>query len=145
MRTYLNDTVYNGFPTDLRVLKDAIIDTTVVSGHGSIAGETNFVTTDKIYLLSTHEVWEDDDGNANSGIDRFDTAYFNTRQLDYYASLNVTTSNPAGASKVGRTYWWLRSATSPNFYSFHAVMSNGGWGYNPGHYYSGVSLVFRIA
>ena len=141
MRAYLNDDVYGSVSARF---KNAIIDTTVVSGHGSTTGETNFVTTDKLYLLATHEIWEDDDGNPNGGIDKFDTAYFNTRQLDYYASLSVTTSNPSGATKDG-SVWWTRSATSPNFYSFHAVMSNGSWGYYPGSYSTGIAFAFRLA
>ena len=145
MRAFLNDDVYG---TASARFKNAIIDTTVVSGHGSTTGETNFVSTDKIYLLSTHEIWEDDDGNPNDGIDKFDTAYFNTRQLDYYASLNVTTSNPSGATKLSQgleSWWWTRSVTSPNFYSFHAVMDEGSWGYIPAHYLRGVSPAFRLA
>ena len=96
MRTYVNTDIYNALPTEL---KNGIIDTTIVSGHGITAGETNFTSTDKLYLLSTHEVWEDVDGNTSSGIDRYDTAYANTRQLDYYKGLNVTTSSYSGVIK----------------------------------------------
>ena len=39
MRTYVNNDIYNALPSDL---KSKIIDTTVVSGHGSTSGETNF-------------------------------------------------------------------------------------------------------
>ena len=54
MRTYVKETIYNAFPEEL---KENIKDTYVVSGHGSTSGETNFTTTDKVYLLSTKEVW----------------------------------------------------------------------------------------
>ena len=54
MRTFVNNDIYNAIPSEL---KNAIIDTTVVSGHGSTSGETNFTSTDKLYLLSTAEVW----------------------------------------------------------------------------------------
>ena len=94
MRTYVNSNIYNALPTEL---KNGIINTIVVSGHGNTVGETNFTSTDKLYLLSTHEVYEDDDGNTSNGIDRYDTAYNNTRQLDYYSSQNITTSNYSGA------------------------------------------------
>ncbi|MBR1718694.1 MAG: hypothetical protein IJ715_05440 [Bacilli bacterium] len=96
MRTYVNTDIYNALPTEL---KNGIIDTTIVSGHGITAGETNFTSTDKLYLLSTHEVWEDVDGDTSSGIDHYDTAYNNTRQLDYYKGLNVTTSSYSGVIK----------------------------------------------
>ena len=145
IRTFVNNDIYNALAT---VVKDNIIDTTVVSGHGKTTTETNFISIDKLYLLSTHEIWEDDDGNPNDGIDMFDTAYFNTRQLDYYASLNATTSNPSGATKLSQgleSWWWTRSVTSPNFYSFHAVMDEGSWGYIPAHYLRGVSPAFRLA
>ena len=133
MRTYLNSTsdttsIYNSLPT---TIKNAIIDTTVVSGHGSKSGETNFTSTDKLYLLSTHEVWEDDDGNTNAGIDFYDTTYHNTRQLDYYANLGVTTSNKSGAIKQyngSNALWWLRSARIYGTSNFHVVTSDGNWG-----------------
>ena len=145
MRTYVNNDIYNALPV---VIKNAIIDTTVVSGHGSTSGETNFTSTDKLYLLSSHEVWEDVDGNTSSGLDYIDTAYNNTRQLDYYKELNVTTSNYSSAIKKNGTsnsYWWLRSASSFGTYDFTGVSNNGNWNYNSANYTYGVSPAFRIA
>ena len=145
MRTYVNNDIYNALPS---AIKNAIIDTTVVSGHGSTTGETNFTTTDKLYLLSTHEVWEDVDGNTSLGPDYNDTAYNNTRQLDYYKVLNVTTSNYSSAIKKNGTsnsYWWLRSASSFGTYDFTGVSNNGNWNYNSANYTYGVSPAFRIA
>ena len=144
MRTYVNTDIYNALPTEL---KNGIIDTTVVSGHGDTSGETNFTSTDKIYLLSAHEIYEDDDGNTSSGIDRIDTAYVNTRQLDYYKGLNVTTSSYSGAIKQrnGSNYvWWLRSAYSSNTYSFSNVSYSGDWHGNIANSTYGVSPAFRI-
>ena len=144
MRTYVNNDIYNALPA---VIKNAIIDTTVVSGHGNTLGETNFTSTDKLYFLSTHEVWEDDDGNTNDGIDYRDTAYHNTRQLDYYKGLNVTTSNYSSAIKKNGTansYWWLRSAYSSDAYIFFRVTGNGGWSNNLANNSHGVSPAFRI-
>ena len=147
MRTYVNNDIYNALPS---AIKNVIIDTTVVSGHGSTTGETNFTTTDKLYLLSTHEVWEDVDGDTSSGPDYYDTAYHNTRQLDYYKGLNVTTSNHSSAIKKNGTsniYWWLRSAYSGNngIGMFYYVT---GSGFRDSVYASntyGVSPAFRIA
>ncbi len=65
-------------------LKKSIIDTYVVSGHGGV-DSSNFITTDKIYLLSPHEIWEDLDNTLEN-----DTAYNQTRQLDYFKSMNIT-------------------------------------------------------
>ena len=146
MRTYVNTDIYNALPTEL---KNGIIDTTVVSGHGYTAGETNFTSTDKLYLLSTHEVWEDVDGNTSGGIDYYDTAYNNTRQLDYYAGFNVTTSSysDSGAKKQLNalySYWWLRSAYSYRTNVFNYVSGNGGWSNYFANSASGVSPTFRI-
>ena len=143
MRTYVNNDIYNALPS---AIKNVIIDTTVVSGHGSTTGETNFTSTDKLYLLSTHEVWEDVDGNTSSGIDYRDTTYHNTRQLDYYKGLNVTTSNYSSAIKKNGTsnsWWWLRSAYSNNTNAFGNVSNSGYW--NSYSVASGVSPAFRIA
>ena len=143
MRTYVNTDIYNALPTEL---KNGVIDTTVISSHG-LNDSNNFTSTDKIYLLSTHEVWEDVDGNTSSGIDYYDTAYNNTRQLDYYAGLNVTTSSYSGAIKQRNglnNTWWLRSANSYYANTFNRVHNYGGWGnfYAYGTY--GVSPAFRI-
>ena len=144
MRTYVNSDIYNTLPV---ALKSAIIDTTVISGHGSTAGETNFTSTDKIYLLSTHELWDDVDGNVTSGPDYYDTAYHNTRQLDYYAELNVTTSSYNGAIKLkngSNSYWWLRSVYSTNVNNFHGVGNYGGCSNGIATTAVGVSPAFRI-
>ena len=144
MRTYVNTDILNALPTEL---KNGIIDTTVVSGHGSTAGETNFTSTDKIYLLSDHEVYEDVDGNTSSGIDRYDTAYANTRQLDYYKGLNVTTSSYSGAIKQlngSNYYWWLRSAGSDRTRNFFGVGGIGTCDSYSAASTSGVSPAFRI-
>ena len=145
MRTYVNTDIYNALPTEL---KNGITDTTVVSGHGSTSGETNFTSTDKLYLLSTHEVWEDVDGDTSKGIDSYDTAYANTRQLDYYKGLNVTTSSYSGAKKQrngSNDYWWLRSAYSHSTDDFYFVTTYGNWNISSAYNARGVSPAFRIA
>ena len=101
MRTFVNSDIYNVLPSEI---KNAIIDTTVVSGHGSTSGEENFTSTDKLYLLSPKEIYTDFSGN--------DTAKDLTRTLDYYKNLRVTTSNYSGAIKKKGTItseWWLRT------------------------------------
>ncbi len=157
MRAFLNSTTYayenidystTGIYSSLpKVIRDAICDTTVVSGHND-NDTANFTTTDKLYLLSTHEVWEDVDGNTNSGIDYYDTAYHNTRQLDYYKGLNVTTSNYSSAIKkngYSNWWWWLRSPISTNTSYFNNVNSSGIWDRNSATNPVGVSPAFRIA
>ena len=143
MRTYLNGEFLAKLPSDLQsVIADTT--TTVVSGHGS-EDSSNFESTDKIYLLSTKEVWVDGSSNAvSSG----DTAYNTTRQLDYYANNNVTTSNYSGAIKNyagSAAWWWLRAAYSSYTDSFLGVGSDGDWS-NPDadSTRGGVAPAFRI-
>lgn len=88
MYTYLNTTIYNKLPDDLKAL---VIDTYTVSGHGESDTE-NLISTDKLYLLSTGEVWHVDEEDPSSSaylITTFDTAYHDTRQLDYYNKMEV--------------------------------------------------------
>ena len=143
MRTYLNNDIYDSLPAELKV---GIIDTKVISSHGSNDLE-NFNTNDKIYLLSTHEVWEDVDETSNNGIDDYDIAYDNTRQLDYYSNLGITTSNYLGAIKQNSgtdAWWWLRSSIFVNNRNFFVSISYGSWNGVSSVFDYGVSPAFRI-
>ena len=140
MYTFVNNDIYNSLPSEI---KNAIIDTTVVSSHGSTSGETNFTSTDKLYLLSTAEVWAQ--GSSNQII--YDTARDNTRQLDYYKNLGVTTNNYSGAIKKNGTsasIWWLRAAFSTSTYPFLIVHPNGDFGNKLAYYSNGVAPAFRL-
>ena len=142
MRTYVNTTVYNALPSDLQ---NVIATTTVVSGHGSTSGEANFISRDKLYLLSTKEVWGKD--GTSKAISN-DTAEAATRQLDYYKNKGVTTSNYSGTIKQYNSsnyYWWLRSAASNRTITFFIVSNNGGWGAITAINTIGVAPAFRIA
>ena len=140
MRTYVNETIYNAFPEEL---KESLIDTYVVSGHGSNSGETNFTTTDKLYLLSPKEVL----GEVSN-----DTSKEQTRQLDYYKSIGVTTDNYSGAIKNNNgsaSCWWLRSANynnTNNYYSnrFYRVSEYGDSYHDFATNTYGVAVAFRI-
>ena len=143
MRSYVNTDIYNALS---EVIRSAIINTTVISGHGETSGETNFTSIDKLYLLSTHEVWKDVDGDTSIGIDKYDTAYYNTRQLDYYAGSNVTTSNYSSAIKQynnTNSWWWLRSSSGSVDY-FYNVSGFGSWATTSASFMHGVSPAFRI-
>ena len=140
MRTFVNNDIYNAIPSEIR---NAIIDTTVVSGHGSTSGETNFTSTDKLYLLSTAEVWAQ--GSQNTI--KKDTARDVTRQLDYYKNLGVTTSNTSGAIKKNGTSasaWWLRAAISTGSDNFYVVGTDGDWHDVTANSSRGVSSAFRL-
>ena len=141
MRTYANGDFLNKLPEELR---NVIIETKVVSGHGSTSGETNFTSTDKIYLLSAHEVWEDGTSNqVSSGV----TTYDNTRQLDYYKNIGVTTNNYSGTIKkyTGSGYnLWLRAARSNTDTRFLIVDNSGDWNISNANGDHGFAPAFRI-
>ena len=137
MRTFVNNDIYNAIPSEI---KNAIIDTTVVSGHGSTSGETNFTSTDKLYLLSPKEIYT----NFSSSLD---SAKDLTRALDYYTNIGLTTSSYSGAIKKNGTSassWCLRAASSNITISFLSVISNGDWGNNTANSTDGVSPAFRL-
>ena len=139
MRTFVNNDIYNAIPSEI---KNVIIDTTVVSGHGKSDTE-NFTSTDKLYLLSTAEVWAQGSSNTIST----DTARDNTRQLDYYKNLGTSTSNYSGAIKKNGTSassWWLRTAYSNTAFTFLFVSNSGGWSANNATIASGVAPAFRL-
>ena len=113
MRTFVNNDIYNALPSEL---KSAIIDTTVVTGEGTIEDpdegtEKNEIvtSTDKLYLLAPAEIWSDwKDSNMSS----YDPAINETRQLDYYKTKKTTMNYTTPAiKKKGNplNYWALRS------------------------------------
>ena len=132
MRTFVNNDIYNLLPSEI---KNAIIDTTVVSGHGS-EDTANFTSTDKLYLLAPKEIYTDFD-------DTDDAAKDLTRTLDYYTNIGVTTSSYSGAIKE-KSYWWLRAATSRVSNGFLRVGNFGGWSAGFANYPYGVAPAFRI-
>ena len=141
MRTFVNNDIYNAIPSEI---KNAIIDTTVVSGHGSTSGEENFTSTDKLYLLAPGEVWSDWKTSRGAS---YDTAKDLTRTLDYYTSIGVTTSNYSGAIKKNGTSasgWWLRAAYSKTTTYFFSVYDNGDWRASYADSTLGVAPAFRL-
>ena len=140
MRTFINNDIYNSLPKDL---KNGIINTTVVSGHGS-EDTTNFTSIDKLYLLSTAEIWAQGTSNKITS----DSARNMTRQLDYYKAQGTSTDNYSAAIKKHDTiknYWGLRSSSSNSNFAFHYVTSSGNHNGDNGLAGSiGVSPAFRI-
>ena len=135
-----NSVIYNALPEDL---KQVIVDTKVISGHGQ-NDSTNFTSIDKLYLLATKEIWGKD---GTSHTINYDTSDNQTRQLDYYKSIGITTDNYRGAIKryqESSKQWWTRSACSSINNCFYYVWSDGDWStfntYNP----HGVAPAFRV-
>ena len=143
MRTFVNNDIYNAFSDEI---KNAIIDTTVVSGFGP-DDTANFTSTDKLYLLAPGEVYSDWKTITINGEPLYDTAKNLTRTLDYYKNLGVTTINSSGAGKKNGTYdsyWWLRTATAITGSYFYDVSNNGDWSNYDANYTGGVAPAFRI-
>ena len=136
MRTFVNNDIYNAIPSEI---KNAIIDTTVVSGYGSEDTE-NFTSTDKLYLLAPKEIY-------TKWSDSIDTAKDLTRTLDYYKNLGVTISNYSGAIKKNGTsaaLWWFRAAGYYVTNTFLSVDDSGSWFTNDATNSNGVAPAFRI-
>ena len=143
MRTFVNNDIYNAIPSEI---KNAIIDTTVVSGFGP-DDTANFTSTDKLYLLAPGEVYSDWKTITINGEPLYDTAKNLTRTLDYYKNLGVTTINSSGAGKKNGTYdsyWWLRTATAITGSYFYDVSNNGDWSNYDANYTGGAAPAFRI-
>ena len=147
MYKFLNDesdssSIINLLPKEL---KNVIKPTITVSGRGREDTVEYFTSTDKLYLLSTAEIWSQGTFNTINT----DTARDKTRQLDYYNSKGVTTSNKDGAIKKNSEetvlWWWLRSADSNNNgdYFYH-VYASGDWSSTYAYSPIGVSPAFRI-
>ena len=135
MRTFVNNDIYNALPADLR---NGIINTTTISSHGS-SDSANFLSTDKLYLLATAELYE-------NGED-IDTAKNLTRQLDYYKSIGVTINSYSGAIKKSGTTatdWWLRSFYKTNNQHVYSVLRTGRVAHSMASLSIGVSPAFRI-
>ena len=131
LRGYVNNEFFNKLPTDLQ---DSIIETKVISGHGT-NDESDFETVDKVYLLSTKEVYN---GNGTTAKDK-------QRQLDYYASKNVTGNASEYTIKKyngENTKWWLRTKYSAYTWYMHYVNIDGKVSYGGGS--CGISPAFRI-
>ena len=149
MRTYVNGDLYNKLPEEL---KKNIIDTKVVTGHGW-NDTSNFTSTDKLYLLSGHEVYEDD---VNDKISEYDTAYNQTRQLDFYKSKNVLSNSPWNSDTIilqkdvlkynngASAFWLLRAPNSYNGAGFLGVYGGSFWDSAASFLPLGLAPAFRI-
>ena len=134
VRKYINEIIYKALPSNLQ---NAVIDTKVISSHGNTLGETNFESTDKLYLLSPVEIW-----NSGNG---FDTADNESKQLDYYKNISVTIHGGATKEFNGsKIYWWLRDDNSNTSYNFFCSGISGEIGADSSTNYYGISPAFRI-
>ena len=154
MRQYLNETIYNLLPNDL---KSVIVDTNVVSSYGRLES-ANFESTDKIFLLDLIELAGENNYRIND-----DSLINHTRQLDYYENLRVTNeesvyyylshdrlkkgyyegAEPYGMSYIGVPYW-LRTADLSIKNNFGLINYDGEATFQSSTGYLGVSPAFKI-
>ena len=135
IRTYANGDFLQKLPSDLQ---NVIISTDVISGGSETP---NITSNDKIYLLSAHEVLENNTDH--------DAAYNQTRQLDYYKSKGVVTDNCSGAIKQfdnSNSFWWLRTSDSNIKVNniFLLINDDGSWGSDFANSPTGFAPAFRI-
>ena len=99
-------------PAEIQSKAKAVTKMTDNKGGGS-AG-TPSATTDKVFLLSSTEVWGDLQSDGT--------------QYEYYKSKGVSTSSYSGAASS--SYHWTRSVDPSHSTHFRYVFSNGDWNDN---------------
>ena len=140
IRTYINNNIYNALPSDLQ---NIILTTKVISSYAKY-DSANFETEDKLYLLSSEEVFGD---FATSSMAGHDTSVGTSKQLDYYKNQGVTLSNFEKSIKQyegSNYYWWLRSVPASNPWCVLDVANTRGWSNTSANGYDGISPAFRI-
>ena len=141
IRTYINNNIYNALPSDLQ---NIILTTKVISSYAKY-DSANFETEDKLYLLSSEEVFGD---FATSSMAGHDTSVGTSKQLDYYKNQGVTLSNFEKSIKQyegSNYYWWLRSVPAGDPWCVLDVANTRGWSNTSANGYDGISPAFRIA
>ena len=103
-------------PAEIQSKAKAVTKMTDNKGGGGAGAPS--ATTDKVFLLSSTEVWGNLDGDGT--------------QYEYYASKGVSTSSYSGASSSNRH--WTRSVSPSISTYFRYVSSNGDWGSNDATY-----------
>jgi hypothetical protein len=141
---YTESGIYEHLPEALR---KNIIKTKVLTGH-NIVDTSNFESEDKLYLLSSIEVWGGLPVQDGQIIDSLSTDQ--TRQLDYYRENNVTLTNCTAAMKKnlngGYALYWLRSPQAIGYWNYIYVTDGDGcWARGPGVGEGGVSPAFRLS
>ena len=143
MRTYINDSIYNALPTEL---KSNILDTMVLSSYIGIGVDENVLTTsEKIYPLSNPEVYGINEGDDVTLLTDADLL---TRQLDYYINKGVTSSGYSNAIKKlngNPEVWGLRGSQTMTYSGrFDTVGSDGSYSSALPSGKVGVAPAFRI-
>jgi hypothetical protein len=131
MRTWLNSTVYDALPDELR---ENIVGVKKYYGstYDSTSGSTTFAI-DKLFLLSMQELY----GYTNNDYPWYEyegTGPGHNEQYSYYSYKSVTTDNCSFLANMHKDYngntpgsytsWWLRSACFLDGFTFWCVWSD---------------------
>ncbi len=120
-RTYINTTIYNKLPSDLKSV--IIVTNPIVSGQGYANGQsgagTSPNTSDKLYLLSAREVGFD------MQYDYKKDEITDTRTLDYYSANNNDSSRIKSLLTTQNSDWLLRTANGNHNQTFFTVDPEG--------------------
>lgn len=100
--SYLNNNLESRLPIDLQ---NVLAKTRVISGGDS----TNYITTDRLYLLSGVEVL---------GSDSHDKAASTTTHLTYYKNSSNSIIKKYMESNI---CWWVRTASDFSYEHFHVI------------------------
>ena len=151
-RNYVNTTIFQNLPTDLQ---NIVADTKVISGSYNDSGANTTTSIDKLYLLSTKEIYGAVARDINDNHLVYDMVDIETKQLDYYKQEGVTMQNSTKALKQyngSDSFWWLRSvanyAPSKMFlFVYDSNSDNSGFpaAVEPDSNSIGISPAFRIA
>ena len=137
IRNYLNTTFLSMLPDEL---KGIILNTKVISGHDMGPDTENYISIDKLYLLSYVEVW-----GTNYEYDTLklvsNETPDGTKQLEYYGKADSTRNKIADGHNNS---WWLRSADYGTNVNFLGVDDEGNVYYNYATTGAGVAPAFRI-
>lgn len=123
IRSYLNGTVYNALPSDLKSVIKQVNKPT--ANGGSQAGTIVVDSEDKLFLFSEVEVFGTN-GRSRAG------------EGSKYPIFTDSSSSIKGSD------WWLRSPIFSNVYTFCRVLDNGGLYNTEANFAHGVAFGFCV-
>lgn len=122
-------------PSDLRAVMKPITKYTDNVGNGTGDVDSNIsATTDYLVLYAEFEVF-----GTRYAANNYEKNY--QVQYSYYQAGNSKVAYKHNALDTA-VWWWLRSPSYTNYYTFRAVSTGGGYTYNDANYSGGVAPGF---
>ena len=131
MRTWLNDTIYNQLPNEVKNAIKSVKKEYVTTYNGT----TIEITNDKLWLLSSAEIGSNYQykPKANEG-----TVY------SYWKTHNTSGDRVKRTPDLEPHHWWLRSSYSYTNGFYCTIYTNGTWSFEAASSSYGVSFAFCI-